>query len=390
MSEPVNTPPADSAAFGTSFETALAAAFGEKLEPTSPQPDIPVEPAKQEPVEPVKPDPEPVKSIDDAVVEDEPEVKLPIDEDPPVKDEPKDEEPDLTGMSAKAGERFKQLRTEAKELKSKLAAEAQAKAQLESRLKELEGKTGMTEEVEKKLAEYELELAVSRLEATDAFKAEVTKPLADIATTAEAIADKYSIDMSKLLDAIALSDTEKQDEAFEELLVDVSERDRSKIYALAEKLPTIMERRNELYSKREEALAELEAKKTAAEQATALERAKERKAAVELVVKRVSDKLPFLKSESFSLDPVKATVAETDFDAADTTVKAYNAVAGQLVPQLARAYDTALKEIETLTDELEKYRKTTPAFKGTAAPAPAGSEPTDFVSAIERAFAGVQ
>jgi hypothetical protein len=104
----------------------------------------------------------------------------------------------------------------------------------------------------------------------------------------------------------------------------------------------------------------------------------------------VSDKLPFLKSESFSLDPVKTTVAETDFDAADTTVKAYNAVAGQLVPQLARAYDTALKEIETLTDELEKYRKTTPAFKGTAAPAPAGSEPTDFVSAIERAFAGVQ
>ncbi len=149
-----------------------------------------------------------------------------------------------------------------------------------------------------------------------------------------AIADKYSIDMSKLLDAIALSDTEKQDEAFEELLVDVSERDRSKIYALAEKLPAIMERRNELYSKREEALAELEAKKTAAEQATALERAKERKAAVELVVKRVSDKLPFLKSESFSLDPVKTAVAETDFDAADTTVKAYNAVAGQLVPHL--------------------------------------------------------
>jgi hypothetical protein len=389
MSEPANTPPADSAAFGTSFESALAAAFGEKMEPASPQPDIPKEPVT-EPTEPVKPEPkEPVKSIDDAVVEDEPEVKLPIDEEPPVKDEPKDEEPDLTGMSAKAGERFKQLRTEAKELKSKLAAEAQAKAQLESRLKELEGKTGMTEEVEKKLAEYELELAVSRLEATDAFKAEVTKPLADIATTAEAIADKYSIDMSKLLDAIALSDTEKQDEAFEELLVDVSERDRSKIYALAEKLPTIMERRSELYSKREEALAELEAKKTAAEQATALERAKERKAAVELVVKRVSDKLPFLKSESFSLDPVKAAVAESDFDAADTTVKAYNAVAGQLVPQLARAYDTALKEIETLTDELEKYRKTTPAFKGTAGPAPTGAEPTDFVSAIEKAFAGL-
>jgi len=384
MSEPTNTPAPEQNAFGTSFEAALAEAFGDKLEPSNPQPDIPKQedpPAKVE-------EPKVVEKIEEVDPPEKPDIALPIDEEVP-EPEPKEDEPDLTGMSAKAGERFKQLRTEAKELKNKLAAEAQAKAQLESRLKELEGKTGMTEEVEKKLSEYEMELAISRLEATDAFKAEVTKPLADIAEVAELIAGKYSLDVSKILDAISLSDTEKQDEAFEELLVDVSERDRSKVYALAEMLPDIMARRAELYEKREEALQELEAKKTAAEQTAALERAKERKAAVELVVKRVTDKLPFLKSESFALDPVKDAAENTDYDAEDITVKAYNAVAGKLVPQLAKAYNDALSEIEKLSDELEKYKKTSPAYKGTSTAAPVNNENVDFATAVERAFAGL-
>lgn len=387
MSEP-NEPTPDTAdsAFGTSFEAALAAAYGEegiKLEPANPKPDI-VDPPVDPPVKPVDP-PDTIDEVDPPAADD---ITLPIDEEVP--DVEPDEPADTSGMTRAAGERFKEIRAEQKELKTKLATEAQARSAAEARIRELEALNGQSEEVTKKLADYELELSIARLEATDQYKSAVTNPLADIASTADTIATKYGIDANKLLDAIALPDQSAQDEAFDDLLSGVNERDKLKIYAAAEKLPTVIAERARLHENRDGAIAELEARKAAESEATAAETAKSRKAATELVATRVLAKLPFLKGESFNVTAAQEKVAAEDFDSLDTTTKAYNSLSGRLVPQMAKYISTILSELETVTDELGKYKKSSPAPKGGGnAPATPAEANESFVDGLNRAFAGI-
>lgn len=391
MSEPTDN------AFGASFESALETAFAEagaKMEPPTPQPDIVDEPAKDEPVkdEPAKDEPkkdDPPQSIDDLKDDkDEPDLKLPIDEDVP---EPEPEgDDDVSDMPKAAGERFKQLRLEQKELKTKLNTVEQERAQLAARVKELEATTGSSEEVQKKLEDYELQLSISKLEATEQYKKAVTNPLAEIAETASAIAEKHELDTNKLLDAIALSDQSAQDEALEDLLAGINDRDKLKVYALAEQLPKIMAERDKLYENRDAALKEIEARKTEEEQKTTAQRAKERKEALELVETRVTTKIPFLtKSDKFNIAAAKEAIADTDFDALDTTTKAYNAYAGRLLPQFAKAQAELMKEIETLSDELDKYKKTSPAVKGVQSAPPVADDNLSFAERIEKQLAGV-
>jgi hypothetical protein len=378
--------PTEAAAFGTPFEAALEAAFAEsgmKLEPSNPQPDI-VEPEKKED-EAKEPEKVP-ETLDDLDKKEADDLKLPIDEDVP-EPEPDDDVPD---MPKAAGERFKQLRNEQKELKTKLNTIEQERTQLAARVKELEASTGTTEEVTKKLADYELQLSISKLEATDPYKKAVTEPLSSIASTASEIADKHDIDANKLLDAIALTDVKAQDEALEDLLAGINDRDKLKVYALAEQLPKIMAERDRLYENRDGALKELEARKAEEDQRTTAERAKERKVAVDLVESRVTTKIPFLtKSDKFNVVAVKEALAETDFDALDTTTKAYNAYAGRLLPQFAKAQADLMKEIETLSDELDKYRKTVPSMKGSSGSQPLDDANISFAERIERQLAGV-
>lgn len=395
MSEPVIEPVVETDdVFGSSFEEALAAAYADaglttdievKPTPDKPEPEvIKPAPAKPEP-EAVKPDPK-ADPLDDIEEEEEHDVALPLDEDVPEPEEPED----TTGMTKSASERFKQLRTETKAVKLELATAKQEAALAAARVKELEAVTGSAEELQKKLESYEMKLAVSDIRETEAYKAAVASPLADIARTATEIAKKHSINADKLIDAIAIEDTAEQDEAFDELLSGVNDRDKLKIFSLAEKLPAIMAEEAKLQSNSKEVLAELSARAEADKQKAALEAAAARKVAVDLVAERVAKKLPFLTgSDKFDLAAVKAKIADVDFDALDPTTKAYNAYSGHLVPQMAKAITAFYKELETVTDELSKYKKSSPSLKGGAAPV-AGNHDAElsFEEAVERALAG--
>jgi hypothetical protein len=386
MSEPANE--TVESAFGTSFESALEAAFAEAgttIEPSSPKPDVVVEkvPPAVEPA-PVKPAAVPA-TIEEVEDKEEHDILLPIDEEVPEVEE----EPDTTGMTKTASERFKALRTEQKALKTELATKVQAEAAALARVKELEAITGNAEQLKQELEALKLKQAVYAIEDTPEYQAAVTKPMADLAATAKAIAAKHSIDINKLLDAIAIEDQSEQDDAFDDLLTGVGDRDKIKVFALAEQLPAIMAERAKLQANSEQVTAELAARRQVEEQAAIVEAAKTRKAAVDLVAVRVAAALPFLKeSDKFSLDTVKSKTADMDFDSADVTTKAYNAYAGHLIPQLAKAYSLSVKEIESLTDELAKYKKATPAVKGNAAaPASAADSNLSFAQAVEAAFA---
>jgi hypothetical protein len=380
--------PNESGAFGSSFEEALAAAFGsesQSFEPSEAEVETP------EVVEVGVPETEPVSEVEETP--EEAAVVLPLDEETetPVEE---DEPADTSGMSKSAGLRFKELRTELKAEKQARIAIEQKAAQAEARLKELEGSGNISEELKAKIASYESELQLSRLEATEAYRTVVTEPLKEVALTADAIAAKYEINADEILDALALTDQTEQDEAFEILLAGVNERDKLKIYALAEKLPAIFEQRQLLHDNKEQALAELEARKAESEQEAAATRATARKEATDLVFRRVEAKLPFLKTiGGVDLAAIKAAVVETDLESLDVANKSYNAFSGRALPKVAAAYKAALDEIEQLTNDLDAYRNANPGVgaRGNQPSATPSADPgVNFADAVERAFAGIR
>lgn len=387
-------------AFGGDFEAALAAAFAtegkemEKSEPAAVEPEV-VLAQEDEPeattTDPIAENTEETVETDD----DDSGIELPIDEDPQ-KEEPAEEEEtvDTTGMTKAAGARFKELRVELKaEKKARIALEQKA-AQAEARLKELEGTNSVSEELKQKLEAYESELMLSRLESTEAYRTTVTEPLKEVAETADAIALKYEINADEILDALALTDQTAQDEAFEVLLAGVAERDKLKIYALAEKLPSIFEQRQMLHEKREQALAEIDARNAERAKQEAAQRAEERKKATEFVLKRVEAKLPFIKTiGGVDLKAIKEQIDDTDLESLDMANKSYNAFSGRALPKLAAAYKAALDEIEQLTNDLDTYRRSTPGVGARgASPAPSGTADPGvaFTDAVERAFASIR
>ena len=103
----------------------------------------------------------------------------------------------------------------------------------------------------------------------------------------------------------------------------------------------------------------------------------------------VVTKIPFLKSDKFDVAAAKAAVADADLDALDTTTKVYNAMSGRLVPQLAHRVNALMKELETVTDELGKYKKASPSAKSSGAAAPVADDNATFAQRVEAALAGV-
>lgn len=380
-------PEPEPTAFGGSFEDALAAAFAD-----TPTPLEPIQLAVEEVVEET-PEPEEVVAEVVETTAEEDAVVLPLDDEAQTPAE--EEEPvDTSGMTKSAGLRFKELRGELKaEKQARIAAEQKA-LQTEARLKELDGTGAVSEELKQKIASYESELQLSRLEATDAYRTAVTEPLKEVAATADAIAAKYELNADEILDALALTDQAEQDDAFETLLAGVNERDKLKIYALAEKLPAIFEQRQKLHENKEQALEELEARKAETEQQAAALRAEDRKKATEFVFRRAEAKIPFLKSvEGVDYEAIKGHLIETDLDTLDLPNKAYNAFSGRALPKLAAAYKAALDEIEKLTDDLDGYKKSSPGVgaRGTQQSATPSADPgVNFADAVERAFAGIR
>lgn len=320
-------------------------------------------------------------SIDSIESEERTTANLPIDE----TDEQSPEE--ASDMTDKAGRRFKELRGELKTTRTELESERASRTQLEARLKELEAADSSVEELRTKVQEYEQQLSVVKLEATQAYQQEVQQPLQYIVSNIDSIAEKYGINPDALIDAVALSDQAEQDAAFEDLLVGVNERDKLKVYALADELTPVMAQRQKLHDNVNDALAELEEHQQRQEERTSLERMEKRKEINDIVAKKMAQKIPFLKSdESIRFDEVTSKTAETDFESLDDANKVYSYMSGLLVPKLVKQIAQLRSELEQSFDELSDFKKATPSASAGGSMSNPSRQPASFLDAINQAL----
>jgi DNA repair exonuclease SbcCD ATPase subunit len=337
---------------------------------------------------PVESTPEPVKET--AAAEPAKETaETPADVNPLSNIDSLEEPKDWTPQAAK---RFKELKSELKTYRSRAEELEQTVNQKESRLQELQALADNPEyqQLQDRIAEYEKQMLVSKLESSHAYKSLVEQPLANLVQEADSIADKYSLDAGTLLEVIANDDEAAQEEQLSELLANASDRDKFRIYKIIEETKPILEQRRVLQEHAEAALREAEELDSVRNQQSLIERVQQRQEAANAVADKLKNKLTFLSGiEGVDLSAYAKEAAELDPSTLDHVTGTYQAIAAKLLPKMASQYISLQKEIDVLTDRLAEYDRAAPKAGGgslATGGAPVAADGKSFLDAVSAAF----
>ena len=303
---------------------------------------------------------------------------------------------DTADWTPKAARRFKQLKEERKVLRSEVDDLRQRNTEYESKIQELSGAVDNDdiEAMRDQLAEYEQQKMFTDLENTTSYRETVTEPLLELLGRAEQVADHYDIDSDVLIDVISMDEGEDQDEALSEILEDVSDRDKAKIYRVLEDINPILDHRTNMINNLEEAYYEAQSLEEHRQNQLAAQKAQERQAITRNVVGRVKEKVPFLSGfEGIDFDSITEKASDSDPAVIHPVDAAYNAVAAQMLPSLVKEYSALQAELESLTDRLAEYEEAEPGTSGSVPDSgrvanSAGSN-VSFEDAISQRLSGV-
>lgn len=391
MSDTAVAEPVEEKSFVDSFQD-----FLETSEPTTP-PVVEPEPEPEDPKpEPDKPAeaPDPLKEIEKEGDDDE--FKLPIDEDLEPESEKKPSgEPDKDNpydQGTPQYKRFEEMRKESSTLKTELETERQSRTQYEARVKELEAYESRAQELEEKVKEYDARIAVINLQESQAYKELIATPLTSIIEKSDAIADRYEIDKDELAYALETEDATERRSKLKQLTsgLDIDPDDSYELRKLADELQPLKAKRNELLENADKALTELDQKQVKLREAETLKQAEERKSSVNMVSERITSKIPFIKSMAgVDFDAIVERVRELDPASLPEPTKAYNSIAGELLPKFIRAHSQLTRQIEELSDDLATYKKQSPRITPDSGAADTVDDPNDgIIERYKKAFGG--
>lgn len=333
-------------------------------QPQTPEPEVASEPKAKTVVTPAASPEEELEQVSKETV-DKPEIELPIDEidkeEETASDDDDKDNPYEKGTAQH--KRFREMRKEAAVLKGTVEAEAEKRRQAEAKLSEIEARAARAQELEEKIKEYEARATLTDITQSETYQETIVKPLQDIITRSDALAERLGIDPDDLATALEIGDDSQRRARFKELTsgIEVDPDDHYEMRALAERVQPLKAKREEILENADKALAEIEATREKQRRAETLKAAELRKATVDQVAEHLSTKLPFLKSlEGVDLDTIVAKAKDTDPSALATHTQAYNTIAGELLPKFIRKYASLTKQVEELSDELSSYKKQTP------------------------------
>lgn len=280
-----------------------------------------------------------------------------------------------------------QARARWDELKRELKAERRAHYDLRNEAEQLKQKSlfdpAEVEGLKKQIEEYNKELAVHRIEATAEYKQAIDEPLKVIGEAAASVARRYEISQDALFDALANTDEAQQQKALTDLVDGMSDRDRLKIYQMADDTLTILNKRNDMKARSHEAMQELEIRQRQSEERAAAEHKRTFTTHMDRLFESLEDKLPFHpldpnESKTAVMEQLKRDALLADVRSAGTDVQAYSAAAGVVLPRLIKQFRALAAENTTLKSRLSSGTATSPtkarqAAPSTPAPATSGS-----------------
>ena len=332
-----------------------------------------------------EPEPTPVESTTEKSVSPESEAE-PIDPIDSI-EEPKDWTP-------QAARRFKELKAELKEFKTRAQELEQVATQKDNRLQELEALANSPEynQLQEQIQQYEQHMMMHRLENSNVYQQQVEQPLRDLMAEADTIAQKYSVDPNTLIDAIAESDEAAQEEMLSEVLASASDRDKFRIYKIIEGVRPVLARRQLIMQNAQDALAEADMLEQTRQQQQLADRAEQRREAAKAVADKLRSKLTFLSAiDGLDMNQLTEEAAAFEPAQADAVTGAYQTMAAKLLPKMASQYLALQKEVDALTERLAEYDGARPRAGGGALAtggAPTTADGKSFLEAVTAAFGG--
>ena len=265
------------------------------------------------------------------------------------------------------------------ELKRELKAERRAHYELRNEAEQLKAKSlfdpAEVEGLKKQIEDYNKELAVHRIEATTEYKQAIDAPLKVIGEAAASVARRYEIDQEALFDALANTDEAQQQKALTDLVDGMSDRDRLKIYQMADDTLTILNKRNDMKARSHEAMQELEIRQRQSEERSNAEHKRAFATHMDRLFESLEDKLPFHpldpnESKTAVMEQLKRDALLADVRSAGTDVQAYSAAAGVVLPRLIKQFRALAAENNTLKSRLTNGTAASPTKARQASPSP--------------------
>lgn len=324
---------------------------------------------------------EPEAEPEETPVEPEPSAEAPGDDDPAKDFATEDKLPE--GWTAEAKTQWGVLRKE-------LAEERTKAKELEQKLSELTSKDPSTElekqleEVNSRVAQYEEELAVARVERSEEYQRVVTRPLQALMEASAAIAAKYNQDPEALYDVFSEVDPAKQGTRLAEVVKDMSEPDRIRIYRMADDSASIFAKSAELQQNAGKALKELEAREAKAAEEQSKKHALEVRGAMKDVFGLLEKRMPALEGTTLT-SLLEAAQKDVNLTGAPVDQQAYSLAAGVVLPELIKAVRAREAKVAQLEKELASFKKASPKIEssGVEGAAAIKESPKDSVGFME-------
>lgn len=265
-----------------------------------------------------------------------------------------------------------QYRKEAEELRVKVAdvekytkEAAEYKAQLEEARREREALDG--------------EFYISRLEATKEFKQFVSTPKEDIKDQSDFVANRNKIDPNVLYSALE-KDAHGDTTALEEILGELSEREKSRIYSLSDNLIEVNKREKDIRANSKSAYEAAVKHENERVEAQIQKITQEREGAIKTILPKLEEEIIKNMPEENRPDLAQLKKEVLTMDAWPEKLKVYGGVAAAVLPYLVdsnKALQAELKELKATNSKLRGVSPKSDGGKAPAAPAEA-EKPTSY------------
>ena len=352
-SNPVaSTPPAESKSGGSFISDALAALSGAgDSADNTPEPSS----GAPEPTQPVQT--QPSGSTDEEDARAEADIKR-----------------ETANMPASQRAAFTKLRYEARDLKRQLKAASEEKQAAQTPAENVEANAELErlrsdyEAMKTKMADYEKEAYVTRLEATEVFQKEITQPRETVATAISDIAKRYAeIDQDAVVAAVRSGDPER----VSRVTADMSEFDRYRFYQHVEKYHEINSKESSLRENSKESLENIYRSQREQQQTRMAEERGQWDKSISDVWKQLEEDFPVLSNvdgdEDWNkkMETVRSFATPDRFEKLTVRERAEALHRAAAFPVLVTELEAALEELKSSQEKLSKYDSATPGVSST-------------------------
>lgn len=277
---------------------------------------------------------------------------------------------DSQPQEEKAKIRWKELKQAEVDLKSaqkELADLKKRGEEFDQQAKEVAELKANLEEIQSERDSIDGELYLTRVQSTREWKQYITEPLNGIISDVEYFAKRNQTDAGSLINAIQ-ADVNGNPQELESVISDWSERDKTKVWALADNLLQIEKRK-----------ADIEANSKAAYDASLENQNKEMQSRQEQYYAQresaISDVLPKVAEKVFNLLPEdKRPNSETlkkelmDYDSWPENLKVYGILGATVLPDLIEQINTLKSQLNETKENNVKIRSSSPSVNSGNSP----------------------